>query len=196
MARFPRLQPNDNFITESRCAARPAQWARLHVNVVDDARIVRHNVEKLSRLLQGADDRIVRSFEDTDDAARGKITPAASACVGRIPRNARDDAIAIHGGAGVFRRDEDVALVVAFFPNEKGKARLVHVQLASDKISRCGKDVAILADARDLASAFEVAQRLLERAAAVALQPERTGELLFVERAIFRRPHQCENFVV
>ncbi len=62
VARFPRFQPNDYFVAHARLR-------RLHVNVVDDARIVRHDVEEIPGLLHGADDGVVGPLQDSDDAA-------------------------------------------------------------------------------------------------------------------------------
>jgi hypothetical protein len=52
------------------------RFAGLHVNVVDDARIVRHDVEKILRLLQRADDRVVGALQNPNDAAFRAIAPA------------------------------------------------------------------------------------------------------------------------
>ena len=79
---------------------------------------------------------------------------------------------------------------VGIFPHEKTKAGLVNLDFPGDEIGLRRQDVAILADARDVAGALEIAQRLLERAAVVALHPERAGELDLVERPVFRRAHQ------
>ena len=63
-----------------------------------------------------------------------------------------------------------------------------------DQIGLRRQDVAVLANPRDITRALEIAQRLLERAAVVALHPKRAGEFDFVERPVFRRAHQAEDF--
>ena len=90
----------------------------MDVNVVDEARIVRDHVGEVSRLLQGADNGVVRAFKDANDAPGGKIAATATAGIFRIPRDARDYAITVHGGAGVFGGNENVALLSTFARKE------------------------------------------------------------------------------
>src|SRR4029453_3178302 len=134
----------------------------------------------------------VGALQNPDDAAFGAIAPAASAGVIGIARDPRDDAIAVHRSTGVFRRNKDVALV-GTFAGEKGEASLMDLQLPVYEISRLGKDVAILADTRDLARALQLMQRFLQAASILALESERAGELGPVERAVFRPAHEGED---
>ena len=69
VARFPRFQTDDDFVAAVRSSGQRRLRRNLDVNVVDDAGIVRDDVEEIFRLLQGSDDRIVRAFEDADHAA-------------------------------------------------------------------------------------------------------------------------------
>ena len=69
VARFPRFQPDDDFVAALRGLRERRLRRNLDVNVVDDARIVRHDVEKIFRLLQSSDDRVVRAFQDANHAA-------------------------------------------------------------------------------------------------------------------------------
>ena len=150
VTRLPRFQPNDHFVGRLRPPGRPRDRARLHVNVVHHPGIIWYDVEKVSRLLQGAHDRVVGALQNPDDAAFRAIGPAAGAGVIGITRDPRDDAIAVHRRAGIFRRNKNVALV-GTFAGEKCKASLMDLQLSGDEVRRLRKDVAILADARDLA---------------------------------------------
>ena len=114
MARFPRLQPNDDFVARDRRTRCTRKRSGLDVNVVHDARIVRHDVVKIPGLLKRPDHRLMRALEDANDAALGTIAPAACARIGRIASDPSDDAVAVHGGTGIFGGDEDVALVGIF----------------------------------------------------------------------------------
>ena len=192
MARFPRLQPNDDLVARDRRARRRRQRPRLDVDVVDHARVVGDDVGKIARLLEGADDRGMGALEDADDAALGPVVAGARAGEGGVARDPGDDAVAVHGGAGVFRRDEDVAFGV-IFPDQKAEAALVNLEFPGDEVSLGGEDVAILANARDLAVALEMAERFLEQAAMVALHPEGAAKLDFIERPIFRPAHEGED---
>ncbi|MEJ7703304.1 MAG: hypothetical protein WKF47_06440 [Geodermatophilaceae bacterium] len=78
---------------------------------MNDARIVGHDVEEVPRLLQRADDRVVRALQDSDDAALGRARcrlSRARSCSSRVMRC--DDAVAMHRGAGVFCSNEEILL--------------------------------------------------------------------------------------
>ena len=109
VARLPRLQSDDDLVVRLRWAGRTGQRLPLDIDVVNDPRIVRHDVEEVTRLLQSADDRVVGALENANDAALGTIARPARPGVIGIASDARDDAIAIHGGAGVFGGNENVA---------------------------------------------------------------------------------------
>ena len=195
MTRLPRFQPNDHFVGRFGPPGRRRDRARLHVNVVHHPGIVRHDVEEVSRLLQGADDRVVGALQNPDDAAFGAIAPAASAGVIGITRDPRNDAVAVHRRASIFGRNKNVALV-GTFAGEKCKASLMDLQLSGDEVRRLRKDVAILADAGDLAGALQLTQRFLQSAPILALESECAGELGQVERPVFRRAQEREDLCI
>src|SRR5438552_17892246 len=67
VTRFPGLKPDHDFIVDSRLTAVDRRW--LHINVVNEPWIVRHDIEEIARLLQGSDDRLVRAGQHPDDTA-------------------------------------------------------------------------------------------------------------------------------
>src|SRR5205085_7699877 len=94
VTRLPRLETNDDFVAWSW--HRQLAFGDLDLNVVDDARIVRHDVEKVFRLLQGADNRIVRAFENANHPAFRAIASALRAGIRHIAGDPGHDFIAIH----------------------------------------------------------------------------------------------------
>ncbi len=66
---------------------------------------------KIPRMLQCANDRIMRAHQNSDYAA---FLSSFGAGVGLIAIDAHNDAIAVHGCASVFRRDENVRLARFF----------------------------------------------------------------------------------
>ena len=78
-SRTTTLSPRLRYLWERRLRR------NLDVNVVDDPRIIRNDVEEIFRLLQGSDDRIVRTFEDANHPAFGAI-PTALARVRNVRR--------------------------------------------------------------------------------------------------------------
>ena len=140
--------------SSGRLRQRRLRW-NLDVNVVDDARIVRHDVEEIFRLLQRADDRVVRAFENANHAAFGAALTASRARVTFIAGDPRHHSIAVHRRAGIFGRDKEV-LLSRLSRRKKCVARLVHVQLARDEIRFRRQDVAILADTRDFSGLLEL----------------------------------------
>ena len=79
----------------------------LGVDIVDETRIIHHDVVKKFCFLQRADDGVVSAFENADDAAGGFVgrfaLPAAFAL------QADDDFIAVHGDTGVLFGDVHIA---------------------------------------------------------------------------------------
>ena len=100
----------------------------LHVNVVDDARIVRDDVEEVLRLLQRSDNGVVRALQNADDAAFGRTARSLAPSVAFVASDPRHDAIAMHGGAGVLGRDEKVLFARFISVGEKSEAGLVNVK--------------------------------------------------------------------
>ncbi len=123
-----------------------------------DARIVGDDVEEVFRLLERADNGVVRAFEDADDAAFGPARSAAAARKSFIARDPRHHPVAMHGGAGILGGDVKVLLARFVLVGQKGEPRLMHVQQTGDEIGFRGEDVAILPDARDFAGALQLVQ--------------------------------------
>ncbi len=144
-------------------------------------------------MLERADDGVVGAFQNADDAALGAGVPALGPAVAFIARDAGHDAIAVHGGAGVLGRDEEILFARFVFLREEGVAGLMNVEQAGDEVGFGGEDVAILPDAGDLAGAFHFAQGLVQIHAHAAFAPEGFGQLGFVERAVFRRAQEAED---
>ena len=140
-------------------------------------------------MLQRPDDRIMCALQNSDHAS---LASSFNASVGRIPRDASNHAVAVHGCPRVFRRDENVGLA-RFFADQKPISCLMNVEGTGDQIG-CGRqNVSIFPDPRDLTSVFEVAQRLVQTHAHAALPPERPRQFALVQRPIVGRPKKREN---
>ena len=87
-----------------------------------EARIIRHNVVKIPRPLQCADDRIVSALEDSNHTP---FAPSFDPVMGRIARYTRNHAVAVHGCSNIFRCDENVRLARRF-RNKKSVAGLMN----------------------------------------------------------------------
>src|SRR5205085_11531520 len=74
VARLPILQANNDFIAERRGLRQLFTRRNLNINVVDETRIVRHNVMKVSRLLECPDDRVPRAFQNSNDPAFASLS--------------------------------------------------------------------------------------------------------------------------
>ena len=70
------LETDDDLVAAVRSLRERRLRRNLDVNVVDDARIIRNDVEEVFRLLQSSDERIVGAFEDANHPALSAI-PAA-----------------------------------------------------------------------------------------------------------------------
>ena len=81
---------------------------------MNEPRIVRHDVEKIPRLLQRPDNRVVRAFENANHASFGAAGHFLRARIIKIARDPRHHAIAIHRRSGIFRRDVNVGLARLF----------------------------------------------------------------------------------
>ena len=75
VTRFPLLQPDDDLVAAAGSASVDGCW--LNINVVDQPRIVRHHIEEIPRVLQGADKLFLRSRQNPDDPSfRSRMTSA------------------------------------------------------------------------------------------------------------------------
>src|SRR5207244_9229124 len=96
----------------------------LNVNVVDEPRIVRHDVIKVLRMLKRSDNGVARALENADDAALAPMSIFSAAALRNVATDPHYNAVAVHGGASVLGGDENVRLA-RFFWNEKTEARLM-----------------------------------------------------------------------
>src|ERR1044071_9056290 len=140
VARFPRLQANYDFIANlwhnmERCE-RPARHGRFavwrihnlpYINVMNDARVIRDYVIKVPRALEGANNCIVRAFQDSNHPP---FAPSFDAAMRFIARYTRNHTIAMHRCSDVFRRNENVRSARRF-RREKTVADLMNRQFAS-----------------------------------------------------------------
>ena len=67
VTRFPLLQPDNDFVVAVGSASVDGRW--LDINIVDQPRIIGHHVEEIPRVLQGADELLLRSRQNPDDAS-------------------------------------------------------------------------------------------------------------------------------
>src|SRR5713101_3211144 len=162
MSRFPRLETNNDFIaTRRRFRQFLARW-NLNVNIVDESRVVRHHVIKITRMLERSDDGVARTLENANHApfaSRLKCLSGSDFGAARrhISTDPRDHAIAGHRGPGIFCRNENVRLS-RFFRDKKTVARLMDRQLSGDEVGLGRKDVTIFSNANDLAPVLQLAQ--------------------------------------
>ena len=157
VARFPSLQTDHNFVANCRGRLRLTIPFGTHVHVVHKSRIVRDDVVKIARMLERPDDGIVFALQNSNHAS---FAPSLRTSVGRIPRNASNYAVAVHGCSRVLRRDKSVRLA-RFFADEKSVSGLMNAERASDQIDYGRQNIAIFPDPRDLARALELTQRLV-----------------------------------
>src|SRR5205809_7350122 len=111
VARFPRIESNDNFVTDRSGTLRPPIFPRPNIHVMDDSWIIWNDVMKIPRMLQCANDRIMRPLQNSDYAA---FLSSFSASVGLIATNAHNDAIAVHRCTRIFGCDKNVRLARFF----------------------------------------------------------------------------------
>ncbi len=110
VTRFPRLEADNDFVAASRCARQFCARRHLYINVVHEPRIIRDDVIEIARMLQRSDNRIARTFQNSNHAALASSLSIFWAPRNRIARDPRDHAIAVHGRAGVLRRDKNIGL--------------------------------------------------------------------------------------
>ena len=192
VARFPRFETDDDFIAAARRLRERRLRRNLDVNVVDDARIIRNDVEEVLRLLQSSDERIVRAFEDANHPALSAIPTAFRARVTFIAGDPRHHFVAVHRRAGIFGRDEKI-LLSRLLPRKKCVARLVNMQCARNEIRFRGQDVAVFPDAGDFPGLLELPQHLVQSHANATFPAESFSQLKLIERPIFRRAQQPED---
>ena len=154
-----------------------------------EARVIRHDVVKIPRALERADNRIVSSFQNPNHAP---FATSFDAPIRFISRYAGNHTVAMHGCSDVFRRDENVRLP-RHFRREKSVAGLVNRQLASYQVSLGRQNISVLPDASDLARAFELAQALAQRDPHGARHAQLARDVELVERPIIFPRKQTQN---
>src|SRR5437867_4474764 len=154
MPRFPGFQANHDFVAGIRGYTKPLILLRAYVDVVHKPRIVGHDVVKVPRPLQRADDRIVSALQNSNDTS---FAPPFDAVMRRIARYARNHAVAMHGCPDVLCCDENIRPARCFW-YEKSVADLMNRQFAGYEVGLSRKNISVLADARDLAPALELTQ--------------------------------------
>ena len=112
----------------------------------------------------------------------GPLLPLASSGVIGIASDPDDDAVAVHGGSGIFCGNVNVALVGAF-ARDKSKAGLMDLDRSRHQIGRLWENVAIFADSTDLSGALKCNQRLGDCAPAFAFAAECLGQFLLAQAA-------------
>ena len=70
------------------------------------------------------------------------------------PNDTRDDSVAVHGRAGIFRRNEKIRLA-GLFVGEKRVAGLVYAQRSGDQIRRVRQHISVLSNPRDFPCLLE-----------------------------------------
>ena len=146
---------------------------------------------KVLRFLEGADDGIVGSFQNADHASRSFLFGPESF---PFPIEADDDLVAVHGGAGVFFRDVDVAVFRRRFWNEKGESFFVEGDSADNQIGLLGQHEAIFSDADDFALVEHVFQHAAVLASLHGVQAQFRAEFGPAERVIIWRSQKPLDF--
>src|SRR3984893_7326197 len=114
MPRFPRLQSNHDLIAALRSLRQLRARRELDVNIVNKTWIIRNDVIKVPRVMKRGHDRIPRAFQDSNDAAFAPSASVFRTRISLIPCDPRDDAVAVHGRAGILRGDKNVRLAWSF----------------------------------------------------------------------------------
>jgi len=92
----------------------------------------------------------------------------------------------VHGSKAIIRTHVEVGLT-RFLIEHVGTTVSVKLYHACEKISLFGNDIAVLADARDVAIEFHLAQEVAQFAATCGREVERLRNLDLVERAILEQ---------
>jgi dihydropteroate synthase len=133
----------------------------------------------------------VGAFENANDATFRAVA-AFGPGVTFVPGDPRHDLVAMHRGARVFRGDKEI-LLAGFFARQEGEAGLVDRDRAGNQVRFRRQDVTVLANARDLAVAFHLAQDSVQIHPDAALAAERLAQLDIVERPVIWRAQQIED---
>src|ERR1700745_2977849 len=87
----------------------------LNVNIVDYSGVIWHDIIKVLRMLQGSDNHVACSLQDSNHPTLGPSARLGTAGFGppwrHIATTPHHSAVAVHRGAGIFRSHENVGLV-------------------------------------------------------------------------------------
>jgi hypothetical protein len=160
---------------------------------MNDAGIVRDDVKEILRMLQRADDRVVRPRENADDSSFRPGTSTAGAAILFVAGDPGDDAVSVHRRSGVLGGDEEILLAWFVFASQERIAGLVDMKEAGDKIGFRRQDVTVLADARDFPGLLEFSEGFVQVHPHAALSAEKLGEFGFIEWAILGRAQDAQD---
>ena len=181
VARLPIPKFDHDFVTNAGGAAHIARWR--HIDVLRDARIGRNHEEELPAALQRADDLASRFFQNADNAA-GDFAGRAPAVGTRDGVLANENMIAVHGGCGrvVGNADGREFRIVRLY---QANSLTIHANAGRHQIGfeRKGIPFALL-DTRDLPSALQLREHMLELPLFILRQAELPEQFLRIERSV------------
>ena len=155
MARWPGVELRDHFVAD---LGQQRRGGRFDIEVLDESRIVCHDIEEVFRALECSDDGFVGAGEDADDLAFAAFLGSGKkARFLRLARDARHDAVAVHGGETILGPDVEVWLALLFIKHMRSAVGM-HLEDAREKIGLLGNDVAVPADAGDVAGGLHFPQ--------------------------------------
>ena len=189
VAGFPLLEINYDFVTDVGGTADVLRFG--HVDVVLHARVIGDDVEEAIAAPERADDAHAFAVEDADDLAGGDglLLRAQALC---FHIQADEDAVAIHGGAGIAVRDDDL-FEIAVIGLEKAFAAAVDAEAAGDKIGFQRADEAVAFDAGDLAGLFQLLQGGLQIGLVLGGKVQIPEEFREIGRGVIFLPQQLQD---
>ncbi len=195
----PFVEADDDFVVDLGNGLDAGAGGVADVDILNDSRVVGDNVVGEAAFLEGADDFGAGAFEDADDAPVGRLISVAAAggVAGRI-FEADDDAVVMHGDAGVFGVDFDgreLAFSVRRFGDEEGGTALFEDDFAADEVGVARNDEAVFFDADDGAFLKKILDGFIEFGAFVFFAAEATDEFVLLQGDVIPFAHQLENAV-
>ena len=109
-----------------------------------------------------------------------------------VAHDAREDLVSLEGDGGVLGGDKQVG-DPRLAADDKGVALFVEGDGAREEVGGVGQDVAVLADARDVAGLFQGAQGFLEVRTVVGAEAEFLGEGDLVEGLVLGRTQEAQD---
>ena len=159
MAGRPGVELRDHFVADF-CQKR--RGGRFDIQILNESRIVGYDIEEILRALECADDGFIGASKDADDLAfAASLGSGKKSRFLRLARDARHDAVAVHGGETILGPYVEVRLALLFIEHMR-PAIGVHLEDTCKEIGFFGDDVAVAADAGDVAGGFHFFQQLEE----------------------------------